>query len=418
MYVLTANDDDSILAGKILISMNAHTHDIEQPHRAPGSSNNDIEPGAKVMFIRPYLKPGAFLGHNGYAKTNNCVLFEFDTAEIYTHASELSEAGVECHWVSPKTTLSEYVWEYQHPGITPPKVVLWVRDYMKWELKYPESTFLHYALSILRNKRSVENSNMYARLLAADEDTLVRLLRDGEDIQLFVSEYYATLAKELIFDAYLGVHSGLAANAPGVNSTFFSDNRPDHTAYEFAATFSHDLSRNNIKHTLFQIDPELSMRTMAAKYGDGGGHVGVAGFVSGVMQIHPEFSPIEFDAYMDMIGTADLPDHIVTYVNNVLCVKGWAAKSMLYDGIECIVSNTPHLTQMPLFGNVRAVREQIGLTVCLRADGMFRVAATSIASHGSDVGERFGKKYGPYRIQIMTRIELMEKFNGIAILPK
>ncbi len=418
MFVLTANDDDSILAGKILISMGRAADGGVVPHRSPGYGNDDINPGARVFFIRPYLKIAAFTGMDGYAYKNNCILFDFDNSELYEHAGELREAGVECHWVDSKSTLSEYVWGYQHPDTDPPKIVKWTRDYMKWELNYPESSYLHLCLSILGNRRLPNISQLYTRLLGEDDDDLSNMLRDGQDIQEHITAYYKALSDELVFCGTIGEHKCLVANASGVSSLFFSDNRSDYTAYDLMVIFHHDFSRNNVRHTLYQIDPELSMRDIAKAFGNGGGHDGVAGFTSGILQVVPEFCKLDKVDYNNILGPSELPEHIISYIDNVLCIARYGAKAMVYEGIECLVANTPHLTHMPIFKHVMATREHVGLTICMRRDGSYRVAATSLDKGVMDPGERFGELVGPYRISIKTAEELQASLGGKVVIPR
>ena len=128
-FVLTANDDDSILAGKLFI----HKHG-NCTHLSANRKSRDLPDSSDLFFIRPYLKVGSFVGTYGYSNKFNVTIMHYVDSELYEQRDELTKNGCKCIWIDPEESFSTHMWEYLHGNKEFPDVVRYTHDYMKWEL--------------------------------------------------------------------------------------------------------------------------------------------------------------------------------------------------------------------------------------------------------------------------------------------
>lgn len=402
-FVLSAGDDDSILAAKVFVAANPGC-----VHLSSGRKSRDLPKGSELVFVRPYLGLLDFIGTNGYCKDFKVTLYQYENTELFEERGRLAEAGCACHWIDNNSSFCTTMWEVLHGNMEYPDIVKFTHDYMKWELQFEESVYLHYGMSIQPSRFTAESTEYYLKLISGDEALMNRVLQDGTDIRLYVDHTYHLLAQELIFESELGEYSVLCANAPGVNSFFFMQ-RPNATDYDMAMSFSLDCSNGNVRHTLFRINPEVSVQPVAKSLG-GNGNPGVAGFVSKELEVKFTRSAIAdgYD-YSQLFGPEELSDAVRRFIHLNFIVKRYNVQSAMYKGKRAFVANTPYLARENIFGNINRYDEELGVSFCMTANHNYRVAVINI--DGSDPGEVYGTKVGNYRISVVPFIEGLESEN-------
>lgn len=402
-FILTAQDDDSVLAGKLFVH-----HDPECVHLSASRRFNTLPEDADIIFIRPWIKYTDLLSHERYGGYRLTV-FHTEGSSFHVHEKELTDAGITCIWISQETSFSKAVWEYLHHTTEYPLVVNWVHDYMKWELKLDESIPFHYGLAIIDAKYSKPISDLYVGLIDGDVKQLYKIVHTGEQIRQYVDVAHAVLAKELIYSSYIGKYSVLVANCPKANSSFFAQHGT-YGDYDFCIALHLDFRSNKIRHTLYRINPELSMLDIAKPYGGGG--------TSGVGSITTEGSLVadygespwnENINYTALLDSEEAPDCVKQYAESFFRITPTEIGSVIIDGVQALIANSPYLPMANPFKHITVLNETLGILVCLQGNHNLRVAYRNL--DGTDPGPQYGIKVGPYRIQ--TNLPQIDGLQGL-----
>lgn len=404
-------DDDAVLAAKVFI----HKHP-NSVHLSASRKARDIPKGEPIIFIKPY--GDTILEYLG---RNPVTLLQYEQTELYSKKDILTEKGCVCHWLDHNESCCTYMWSLCHDNFEYPDVIRFTHDYVKWELRYEDSIMFHYGMSIVPRKLTTETTSLYLQLIDGDESLLRHILRDGEHIRRYVDHTQEQLYKELTFSSSLSKYSTICANIQGVNSFFF-EQHPCVTDYDLAISFGISCSNASIRHTLFRLNPNMDVKTVAKGYG-GDGHPGVAGFVSTQLELaytKHQGSPVEVSELVDLLGPEEQLDCVRLFIRLNYLVHPYQAKSAWYNGKRALVANTPYLTREFLFSQVTKYDEELCVSFCMNGQGLYRVAVTTIV--GTDPGEEYGELIGEsYRVSIIPYLNLLthvefsqDVFHGIA----
>lgn len=395
-FVLTANDNDSILAGKIFIRKNPST-----VHLAAGRKGSELPFTSILVFVRPYLNIKAFLGDYGYCANYKVIIFHYKDSELYNDRELLENAGCECIWVEPEDALCTAMWSYLYNNKEYPAIVKFTKDYMKWELLHSESMLINYGLSIIPNKLTQDVTELYLQLLNGSAGMLDRLIVDGANIMDYLEDVWKFLAKELVFTTDLHEFSILAANIPGVNSRFFIYYNYV-TDYDLNMIF-HTTVDQTVRHTLYRTNPEIDVGLLARAFDGNGSHT-VGSFVGNELAVICERGPLVECDYNLLLGSKELLESVVQYIRLNIWVKPYEARSGHYRGLKAYIANTPYLTHTNMFSLLTpSFGETFGVLWCMQANGMYRITCVNLDD--TDPGESFGTLYGgKYRISIAAEL--------------
>lgn len=221
------------------------------------------------------------------------------------------------------------------------------------------------------------------------------LVENGTAIQKYLDETNANLCKELAFEAKIGEHSVICANAPGVSSQFFAA-KTDVDHYDVALAFGFIPSNGKIRCTLYAIDPEVDVSAIAKQFG-GGGHKGAAGFTSyslPFVQFSCAGAPHNWDA---LDNDTQLPPAVIEYLHQR--IHGFQSRAFYgkYRGKEAVFYNSPYLTPTPFFSQIKTGGYEVGVQFSMTSSGMYRVASTSLTDEALPFD--FGEEHGKYRIE-------------------
>ena len=186
----------------------------------------------------------------------------------------------------------------------------------------------------------------------------------------------------------------------GASSLFFSY-KLDIDVYEIAMTFALVPQSGKIRHTLYAIDPEINVGTIAALHG-GGGHKGAAGFVESNMvfgKLESIAGDIDYNTLLDHnLITSSVSQYI--YAN----IHGYQRNAFYgtYQGKKCVFYNTPYLTISDYFAEIFTDDCEIAVTFCLNGTGMYRIATKSLTS--DKLPDSFGNQFGDYRIEQLPEL--------------
>ena len=405
-FVLTAGDDDSILAGKLYV----HKHP-ECIHLSAGRKFKDLEEGSEVIFIRPWIHPRELIDPARYGKYK-LTLFHSVGSLAWEYRHELEQVGITCLWLDQDESFCKHVWTHLYGHTDYPLIVSYVHDYMKWELKMDESIDIHYGLSIVPAKFSQEASAIYVKFIEGDKASMQRLSLDGVLIREYVDHILNVLGKELIFSTQFDDLNILAANCPLATSHFFA-NYPLYCDNDLSMVFFMDVKNNAVRHTVYRISPELVMSDVVAAHG-GRGNQGVASFTAPKLAIGKSSECVVTSIdYNELFEPVESPDCIRQYIQLNYLLNHSDIASVKYRGKRAMLANTPYLTRINMFSNIRRLDEEIGVTVCMQSDQRYRIAVINL--DGTDPGPEYGELFGNYRIR--TNEGIVEGLESESLVP-
>lgn len=400
-FVLSANDQDSILASKVLISKHP-----DCTHLSAGRRSIDLPEGSDLIFIRPYLSHKVFVGDNGYAKRYNVTILQYAGSGLQDHEDGLTKSGCKCIFIDHNDSFCKFVWHWMYNNSDYPDIILHVHDYMKWELEYPDSKYVHYGLTLLEPARVKEITDRYLAMLA-DNKALDPVIGDGKAIRDYLDEMEDFYRNELVFTAKLGEHNTLCANLPQANSMFFQTCEP-YLNYDLGLIFSMNCNSGDVWHSVYRIDPDIDINDLCAVYGGNAPpNSGVGGFSSKCLETVGNSGTVKQHNYQELYDLEDEANQpVMRYTEAKHTIMWMAALSTVYKGRKALIANSPFLTKHNPFTNVRHYGEEIGVLFCLRSDQTFRIAVINL--DGTDPGEEFGERVGNYRLSFSGVIEHLD----------
>jgi len=239
---------------------------------------------------------------------------------------------------------------------------------------------------------------LFNKILDDDKAIMDELLSCGTDIQKYYDILFKCLLNELSFEADIDKIPTLCANVSGVNSLFFS-HYPMFDHFDIAMTFSYQPSTNNIRHTLYSINPEINVDKIAKTY-KGGGHKGAAGFTWNQLP----FKCIKSNSsskpdYATMLNASIMSGNVIEYIKRK--IHCWQ-RNVFYGtwkGKKAVFCNSPILTSTDFFENIDVTDCELKIQFCMVCNGMYRIACQS--TNGLDLSDEYGDKYDKYRISIL-----------------
>lgn len=394
MIILTARDDDSILAGKIVLCH--YPHDDHTFHGSV-SRKGTLNSGAEVFLVRPYFKEESL--RNGYWDMYKCTVLDYKTSAMYAFRDELVKKGVKCYWVDEGTTLSEYIWKEFYPNDPVPEIITLTKDYMQWNHIDSKTLGLHYGLATLGNPFSKQSTNLYCRMLKGNYELLEHFIQIGTKINVHVEKYENILAKELVTYGKLDGLIALVANATNINSLLFTRNLKDLSSIDVCVAYHINLFDNSIRHSVYRVNPDIDVGALCTKYG-GGGNKGAGGFVSQQLEITDiEKREVPVDIYENLLELSS--DNIVTevFMNNTYGLKTWDLKVGTYIGRPAILTNHVHPINVIGFNKMIYLEDPLLVMFAHRADGKVRVLTYSpdIAT-----GCSYGTRVGAFGVEMIS----------------
>ena len=392
IFVLSASDMDSIAGAKVLCK--AHP---DATHLSATRKHYDFPEGSILMLVRSYLKIEHIVT---LSKRFEIVIFDLDISELFEAKDELTKAGCQCHFSEHDQTISDYLWNHCFPGKSTPVFLKHVYDYMRWEFKLNNSLAIHYAYENIDSKFGNNSQGWFNALLSDDAYILNRMIEEGKQIEQYLLIVHGQLNKELCFKTTLEDHSLICANIPGVNSLFFSKFQ-DIYSFDAAVVFGYQPSIHRIRHTIYRINEDIDVGTIAKQHG-GGGHAYAAGFTTpGFLFNIMESDGGEVD-YDKIISSSLMSAPVLKHIE--MNIYAWQ-KNAFYGtifGENAVFYNSPYLVQTNFFSSVSTRDCKIKVQFCLNGQGLYRIACQSV--DGMPLPSKFGKRFGNYSVDIVPHL--------------
>ncbi len=359
--------------------------------------NIDLIPqGSTLRLVRSYLPTYRIID---LSKRYNLHIYDLPISDLYKDKDLLEKENIPCVWATTKDTLAYAVWEDSFITEDKPLIVKTTQDYMKWKLELPNTLPLHYAYELIDQKFGC--SVILNKLIDGDDTAIEVMLKEGNEIAVYVDTMNELLNKELSFDAKLNDHDIICANIPGANSMVFSNNL-DMGVYDAAMIFRYQPNINKLRNTLYAIAPDINVGKVCDNLG-GGGHKDVGGFTSLKLPFTTTASNainVDYTQYLDKnLLTAAVNKHI--YAN----VHGYQTNAFYGEvhGEPAVFYNSPYLTNSDFFTNINTEGCKVKVLFCLNGRGLYRIACQSV--DGTLLDDRFGSLYGTYSIDTKPSLD-------------
>ena len=248
-------------------------------------------------------------------------------------------------------------WRYLYPSKEPPKTLLLVDDYDRWQFKYPETKAFNAGIALFEQRVSYRSCYIWNDLLSEDPSVVERRLHVicdiGNRIISFNELKNRIMCREL---AYIHTFQGkrvLVANTKQANSMFFDSIDPElRKTLDALCIIQYAADIQRFRASFYSPDNVKRVIELAQIFPGGGGHPCAAGFQT------PEYP---FKLPSNLI-TPDMKDVIRTYgrimdarrdlfANQAACKADKIALISTtfkteFLGKRCLATNNPYITGM------------------------------------------------------------------------
>lgn len=280
--------------------------------------------------------------------------------------------------------------------IFPEKDVPWsyqlIDDYDRWIFYHGESLPFHYGLDMMDIFPSDRNEETWQKIVNCDNEFMDNTLTNGLAIHEYITARDKTVMKDIAFDVQLGCnidgksinYNCCVANIRGVNSKFF-DAHPKQKDYDAFMIYGYIPSLDQYRFSIYSNDvPRVDAGLIAQKQGNGGGHVGAAGFLQDLLVIYPPVAEDGEDSYVDHL------EHVALMAYRSPLIKRYMSKSdrismrsqiyfQQFFTWSAVLVNCPY-TWPDIWYNISTDNAQIGVAYAMTNRGNYRGVITNLGN--------------------------------------